>query len=129
MKITDIELLKLLEPLGITDWCPLSEEFETIEPDRVIGLIIKHPAPEWRDDYPCGYIARGFAADVAREFADGSGCPIAVGVLHMDRVRGENVRHSINFFVAKDGLYLLDMQTEEIRKPVKGEDVAYWAEA
>lgn len=114
MKTITFEQLdhELKSIFGISDWCPISEEWGTITHEEIATMISLYPAQEWMEDYPCGWIARGFAVDVARHYADGRGGIKAVGVAHGTMING-TPNHTVNVYHAPDGLYLLDMQTGE----------------
>jgi len=131
-KISFEEMAQELVTLSpsMSDWCPISEEWETVSITEIDKLIALYPSKQWMKDYPCGWIARGFSVDVARHFADGSGLIKAVGVAHCTRLMGKDLEplHTVNIFRTPDRLYLLDMQTKEYWPAVKGQDEFYFVE-
>jgi hypothetical protein len=117
--------------LDLVDWNPTDQEYQVVQWDDIPGLVERFPASPWIEHkWECEEIAKAFVVDVRRWEAGDADAHLnrAIGVCNCERLRGQDIAHTINVLLTDRGVALLDMQTKDFWLAECGADTIYFVE-
>jgi len=123
----------------LIDWRPTDKAFllvEQAEMDMLVAEFADDETPVIAGAWACEEVAWGFMVDVRRSMARNiEAIPVlerkinlAIGVADGTLFQGIAKGHTVNFFVSREHIYLLDMQTRKYWIAQKGQDKIHFAE-
>lgn len=123
------ELLREVFP-GLIDWNPTDEEYKIVGVNEMVTLASDFPALPWKDGvYECEEIAKAFVMDV-RKWEAQTNQPMnrAIGVANCSKLKGEEIKHTLNVLIVDGVVTMFDMQTGEHWQAERGQDEIYFVE-